>query len=140
MVKVFLSLGSNLEEREKNIQKALEELKNNSINILKISANYETEPEGYIDQPKFINAAAEIETDLKPLDLLKTLKNIEKKLGRKDTFKWGPRIIDIDILTYGDISVQEKELTIPHPLLKTRKFVLEPLKEIAPDFVRDILK
>jgi len=140
MVKVFLSFGSNLGRRENNIQQALEELKNNSIKVLKVSSNYETEPEGYTAQPKFINAAAEIATELKPQELLKIIKNIEKKLGRQKTFKWGPRLIDIDILTYGEQNIQEKELTIPHPLMKQRNFVLEPLKEIAPDFVKDILK
>lgn len=141
MAVVFISLGSNLGEREINIEKAFQALSGHpGIILVKHSGNYETDPEGYSNQPKFLNAAAELETDLSPRDLLKVLQKIENKLGRVKNFKWGPRVIDLDILTYDNIVIKEEGLEIPHPLMTQREFVLKPLKEIAPEFVTEILK
>lgn len=104
------------------------------------SAVYESEPVGYKDQPWFLNMAVKIETDLEPEDLLKTVKNIEKEVGREKGEKWGPRAIDIDILLYGSSVVDEPELKIPHVRMHERRFVLEPLSEIAADITHPKLQ
>jgi len=141
MTKVFLGLGSNLGDREKNIQEALRLLgENNLVKGVKTSSLYETEPEGVKEQPLFLNGVLEMETDLSPRALLDTLQAIEKQLGRKKGRKWGPRIIDLDILLYGQLIIKEKNLEIPHPLLTQRSFVLIPLAEIAPSTVHPVLK
>ena len=139
-MKVYLGLGSNLGERKKNIETSLALLMENpSIKIKKVSSLIETEPEGIKKQPFFLNGVAEIETDLSPSLLLKLLKSIEKALGRKTVRRWGPRIIDLDILLYGDLIIDDDNLKIPHPLLTERNFVLAPLKEIAPEAIHPIL-
>ena len=130
---VYISIGSNLGDREENCRKAIKLLKENGIAVKKQSRMYETEPWGVKDQPKFINMAIEAETDKKPEELLRVLKEIEKEIGRKETAKWGPRIIDLDILLYDNLVIDTPELKIPHPLLHERDFVLKPLCEIAPD-------
>jgi len=101
---------------------------------------HETEPWGVKDQPRFINMAVEIETGLYPRELLKILKNVERELGRKESFKLGPRSIDLDILLFEDIILKEDDLEIPHPLMHKRDFVLKPLCEIAPDRIHPVLK
>jgi 2-amino-4-hydroxy-6-hydroxymethyldihydropteridine diphosphokinase len=138
MPAVYIALGSNLGDREKNCLRAIELLKEKGIEILKASKMHETEPWGVKEQPRFINMAAEIKTDMAPHELLKLLKDIEKKMGRAETIRWGPRVIDIDILLWGDLILKTPELTIPHPLMHGRKFVLEPLSEIAPDAVHPV--
>jgi 2-amino-4-hydroxy-6-hydroxymethyldihydropteridine diphosphokinase len=130
---VYISIGSNLGNREENCRKAIKLLKENGIAVKKQSSMYETEPWGVKDQPKFINMAIEVETDKKPEELLRILKEIEKEIGRKETVKWGPRVIDLDILFYDDLILKTDNLEIPHPLLHERDFVLKPLCEIAPD-------
>uniref|UniRef100_A0A7C4AIL8 2-amino-4-hydroxy-6-hydroxymethyldihydropteridine pyrophosphokinase n=1 Tax=Thermodesulfovibrio aggregans TaxID=86166 RepID=A0A7C4AIL8_9BACT len=140
MHKVYLLLGSNIGDRKKNIEIALSELKHCGLIISKISSMYNTSPWGYIEQPEFLNVALECFTSLQPFDLLKEIKKIEKKMGRVDTVKYGPRIIDIDIIFYDDLILKSEELTIPHPLMHERLFVLKPLSEIAPDFVHPELK
>jgi 2-amino-4-hydroxy-6-hydroxymethyldihydropteridine diphosphokinase len=141
MTKVFLGLGSNLGDREKNIKEAVRQLQESGIaEDISISSIYETEPEGIKDQPLFLNAILKIETDLSPRDLLNMLQAIERHLGRKKVRKWGPRIIDLDILLYGDLVMREEDLEIPHPLLAKRLFVLDPLAEIAPETVHPRLK
>jgi 2-amino-4-hydroxy-6-hydroxymethyldihydropteridine diphosphokinase len=133
VVTAYLGIGSNLGEREANINKALVELvRTGACRLTKVSSIYETEPVGIKEQPDFLNAAVEIETDLRPKDLLVTLREVERKTGREKTFKWGPRIIDIDILLYNDICLTEDNLEIPHPEMHKRSFVLTPLAEIAP--------
>lgn len=97
-----------------------------------VSSVYETAPVGVVDQPAFLNAAAEIETCLSPLSLLALMKEIEQQVGRRETFRWGPRAIDIDILLYDDLAVETPELIIPHAEMLHRAFVLMPLAEIAP--------
>ena len=127
----YLGIGSNLGNRRKNIELAIEQLKKtNGIKISKISQLYETEPVGGPPQGKFLNGAIEIEISLSPQTLLRKLKKIEFNLGRKRTVKDGPRTIDLDILTYGDLRIEEEGLKIPHPKMQEREFVLKPLREI----------
>ena len=130
---LYISIGSNLRDREENCRNAIKLLKENGIAVKKQSRMYETEPWGIKDQPKFINMAIKVETDKKPEDLFRILKEIEKEIGRTETTKWGPRVIDIDILFYEDLILKTDNLEIPHPLLHEREFVLKPLCEIAPD-------
>ncbi len=140
MAVVHIGIGSNLGNRKENCLKALDLLSARGIVIGKQSSLYETEPWGVEDQPKFMNMAAEIETGLEPLKLLETLKSVEEEMGRKEGYRWGPRVIDLDILFFGDMVIECPELTIPHPLMHEREFVLRPLAEIAPDKVHPVLK
>jgi 2-amino-4-hydroxy-6-hydroxymethyldihydropteridine diphosphokinase len=131
---VYLGLGSNLGDRKQNLAQALE-LMSKHLVIEKVSSIYETEPVGYKEQPLFLNAVCRISTELNPERLLRLAKKIEAKLGRTPGFLNAPRPIDIDILFYGDEVLNDKKLTIPHPRLVERAFVLMPLAEIAPDLV-----
>ncbi|GAB4347984.1 MAG: 2-amino-4-hydroxy-6-hydroxymethyldihydropteridine diphosphokinase [Candidatus Abyssubacteria bacterium] len=134
MVTAYLGCGSNVGDREANINRALVELVRSGACVLRrVSAMYETSPVGYEAQPDFLNLAAEVETDLRPHELFALVKEVESRVGRKKTFKWGPRAIDIDILLYGDKRVMEDNLEIPHPEMHRRAFVLVPLAEIAPE-------
>ncbi len=139
---VFIGLGSNLGDRRNNVERALEELKlSGMVEVKKVSAFYETEPVGPPPQGKYLDAAAEIETILTPHTLLALLKKVEAGIGRTPSdIRWGPRKIDLDILLFGDLVIDEEDLKIPHPLLHERLFMLEPLCEIAPDVVHPILK
>ncbi len=134
MTHVFLQLGSNIEDRLANLDEAIEELKKLDITIVNESSNYDSEPWGKEDQATFLNKSIEIKTDLEPVELLTTLKSIETKMGRTKTEKFGPRKIDLDILYYGNQVIDSDHLTLPHPLLRERNFVLTPLDEIASDF------
>lgn len=131
MKRVFLSLGSNLGDRVANIRKALQRLAAEGIEVHRLSSFYKTEPLDYRPQPWFVNCVAEVGTDLMPLRLLKTLKSVERALGRRPGIPKGPRPIDIDILLYGDAVIRSATLTIPHQRLGERRFVLAPLKELA---------
>lgn len=137
MTIIYLSLGSNIGNRRKNLENAISELEKNSITLLKLSSFYETEPVGP-KQRNFYNIAGKFKTILTPIDLLKKVKQIEQKLGRIKTYHWGPRVIDIDILFYGKQIVKSKNLVIPHKEIVNRAFVLVPLKEIAPNFVHPV--
>ncbi|MDR1452489.1 MAG: 2-amino-4-hydroxy-6-hydroxymethyldihydropteridine diphosphokinase, partial [Candidatus Margulisbacteria bacterium] len=133
---VFLSLGSNLGDRAQNLRDALAELGQlPETKILKTASFYDTAPVGHAEQPRFLNTAAQLETTLPPRALLTAAQNIEKKLGRVKTFRWGPRVIDIDILAYAGQIIDESDLRIPHLELPGRGFVLEPLCEIAPEYI-----
>ena len=134
MTTIYLSLGSNIGNRKKNLEKTLIELGQNNIKEIKISSFYETEPVGP-KQRNFYNIAGKFKTNLKPQELLKTVKQIEEKLGRTKTYHWGPRVIDIDILFYGKQIIKSKDLIIPHKEIINRAFVLVPMNEIAPNFV-----
>jgi 2-amino-4-hydroxy-6-hydroxymethyldihydropteridine diphosphokinase len=135
MEKVFLSLGSNLGDRLDYLKKGIEELsKDVLIKIDVVSSVYETEPVGYANQPCFLNLVLEIKTGYNPEQLLSVCKNIENKLGRVVRGKWMEREIDIDIIFFGNQIVETDSLVIPHKELYNRKFVLEPLNEIAPMF------
>jgi len=130
-ITAYLSLGSNMGDRQQNLAKALDFLRQR-LRAQKTSSVYDTEPAGDTDQPRFLNMACEVQTRLAPEDLLTLVKGIESKLGR--TGKSGaPRPIDIDILLYGEEVIETPELTIPHPKIAERAFVLIPLAEIAPD-------
>ena len=134
MIGVFLGIGTNLGERERNLQEARVVL-SQRLEILKESSIYQTAPWGFLDQPAFLNQVIEAQTSLSSLNLLDFLKNIEKQLGREANFRYGPRLIDLDILFYGNRIIQTPRLQVPHPRLVERAFVLIPMAEIAPDFV-----
>jgi 2-amino-4-hydroxy-6-hydroxymethyldihydropteridine diphosphokinase len=129
----FLSLGSNLGDREAHLLAALERLEATGIHVLRRSSIYETEPRDLPDQPWFLNLVVEVETELFPRLLLARLQAIELGMGRKRGVPKGPRPIDIDILLFGDFVIGTKELEVPHPRISERRFVLEPLAELAPD-------
>jgi len=131
---VYLGLGSNIGNREANLREALERLDAAEIRLVRRSSLYETEPLELLDQPPFLNAAVEVKTDLFPLQLLARIRDIEREMGRRRVTPKGPRNIDIDILLYGRSVIQTAELETPHPRIAQRRFVLEPLAEIAPEF------
>lgn len=134
MANVYLGLGSNLGDREENLEKSIEALNNfEEIEVTSRSSILETEPYGKTDQPEFMNMCVEIDTRMSPLSLLETVLGIEHSLGRVREEVWGPRIIDIDILLYEDLELELDDLSIPHKEMHMRSFVLEPLSEIAPD-------
>jgi 2-amino-4-hydroxy-6-hydroxymethyldihydropteridine diphosphokinase len=124
----YIGLGSNLGDRRAIIAAALEQLRPR-----RISAVLETEPVGKTDQPRFLNAVAELETELPPADLLNRLLDVERGLGRVRVERWGPRLIDLDLLLYGDEQVRSESLSVPHPELHRRRFVLEGLAELCPE-------
>lgn len=133
MPTVYIAFGSNLGDRQKNIDRAIALLnKTDKVTVKKISSIYETDPVGGPKQGKFLNGVAEINTTLGPEALLEVLNKIEGQLERVRTEHWGPRTIDLDILLYGDLNVKKENLIIPHPRMMERGFVLNPLKEIAP--------
>jgi 2-amino-4-hydroxy-6-hydroxymethyldihydropteridine diphosphokinase len=137
--RVFLGLGSNIGERGKFLNRAVAEIKKvRDTKIVWTSSVYETDPVGKTDQPKFLNAAVEIETRLGPKELYAEVRMIEQRLGRTAKERWGPREIDVDILLYDGLVFHDDEVTVPHPEMERRKFVLVPLREIAPDLVHPI--
>jgi 2-amino-4-hydroxy-6-hydroxymethyldihydropteridine diphosphokinase len=138
-ITAYIGLGSNIGDRKGFCLKALELLAR-AGRVTKVSSYYCTEPVGNRDQEEFVNAVAELETSLSPLQLLAACRAIEDELGRRRSVHWGPRTIDLDILLYGDQVVESPHLTIPHPFLTARGFVLTPLCEIAPQAVHPILK
>lgn len=137
MNKAYLSLGSNIGNLKDNILKAYKILEKNDINILKKSSFYKTKPYGYKDQSDFLNTVIKIQTKLEPLELLKKCHLVEKKLKRERKIHWGPRIIDVDILLYNSLKMDNEKLTIPHKEMLKRAFVLVPLKEIASNIIID---
>ena len=140
MTKVYLSTGSNLGDRLENLAQAARLLDSKrGIKVLRLSQVYETEPWGYLDQPAFLNQVVEIATTIPPLRLLRTMKKIEKEGGRKPGFRYGPRVIDVDIIFYGAEVFAEQGLNIPHPQVAQRAFVLVPLAELVGEFVHPAL-
>lgn len=135
----FIALGSNLEDRENNLKLAIERVRFAGIIPVKISAFMETEPYGVTDQPSFINAVMKVETDKSPIELLRTLLEIELDMGRIRKRHWGERNIDLDLLFYEDVIMTSEELVLPHPDMHNRDFVLLPMAEIAPDYMHPIL-
>ena len=131
MKRVYLSLGSNMRNRLAALQTAVDKLHRPDLRITKISSVYETAPVDMKEQPDFLNIAVEAETSLFPMRLLRHIQNIERAMGRKRIVPKGPRVIDIDILLYGSSVVDTPQLQIPHPRMYDRRFVLEPLAEIA---------
>lgn len=136
---VYLALGSNLGDRLANLKQAVASL-SPQMDVKAKSHIYETLPWGYEEQPKFLNQAVKIQTYLEPEPLLKHIKRLEIALGRKASFQNGPRLIDIDILFYDEIIIDTPELTIPHPRLQERGFVLLPMMDIAPDLVHPLTR
>ncbi|MBC1757159.1 2-amino-4-hydroxy-6-hydroxymethyldihydropteridine diphosphokinase [Listeria seeligeri] len=134
MAKAFLSIGTNIGERLDNLNSAVSGLAAvEQIKIINVSSVYETDAVGYEDQAAFLNIVVEIETSFAPVELLDFCLALELELGRVRLFKWGPRLIDIDILLYEDVKLDTEKLKIPHPYMKERAFVMIPLIEISPD-------
>jgi 2-amino-4-hydroxy-6-hydroxymethyldihydropteridine diphosphokinase len=137
---VYLSLGSNVGDRAKNLRAAIDELPHAGVAVKKVSSFYETEPVDFREQPWFLNCALEVETHFDAIMLLQALREIETKMGSKKLVAKGPRLIDMDILMYGQEAIDSPELQVPHPRMHLRRFVLVPLAEIAPDIVHPVLK
>jgi len=135
----YLSIGSNLGNREQNLKTAVQKLESIGT-VLCVSSLYETEPVEFTDQPMFLNSAVALETSASPARLIEQLIEIEKGMGRERIQRKGPRTIDLDILLFGDQILNTEKLTIPHPAMQHRRFVLEPLAEIAPEVIHPVLK
>ena len=141
MAKAYISLGSNVGNRLKNIKKAILHIKNlDDTTILRTSSVYETEPVGYSNQNYFMNMVIEIETNIPPLELMQLFLSIEDEMGRERGKKWGPRNIDIDMLIYNGVIIESKMLTLPHPEMGKRSFIITPLKELLNDELDVLLK
>ena len=138
--RIYLSLGSNLGDRAANLARAIEGLDGTGVRVLRRSSIYETAPVDFLAQPWFLNCVVEAQTSLEPRELLGRLQSIEHSLGSRKLVRRGPRILDLDILFYGDRVTDEPGLQIPHPRLAGRRFVLFPLAEIAPDARHPILR
>jgi len=137
----YIGIGSNIGDKVSQCEKAISEILNvDRHKLLAKSSLFKALPIGYTSQDWFVNGVIKIETDLEPLDLLRALKVIESQLGRKETFRWGPREIDLDILIFDEKEIQTEELQIPHPLIHLRQFVLIPLSEIDRDLIHPVLK
>lgn len=133
---IFLGLGSNIGNRKQNLMRAIELLNHhNDIIVRQISSIYETEPYGVKEQDDFLNAVIVVETKLFPEELLDVCLTIESRMGRTRELRWGPRVIDIDLLSYNNEAMHTERLTLPHPFFALRKFVLVPMAEIAGDFI-----
>jgi|SRR5467141_1167635 len=137
---VYLSLGSNIGDRAKNLRAAIGELPHAGVAVTRVSSFYETEPVDLREQPWFLNCAVEAETHFDAIMLLRALREIETKMGNKKLVAKGPRLIDMDILLYGPETIDTPDLQVPHPRMHLRRFVLVPLAEIAPDVVHPELK
>ena len=140
MSTAYVALGSNLGDREENLRNALKHLEENEVRVVKVSTFIETEPYGVTDQPGFVNAVCQVETELEPLELLRLLLKIELEMGRVRIRRWGERNIDLDLLLYEDACVVSDELTLPHPDMQNRVFVLLPLAEIAGEVVHPVFQ
>ena len=137
---IYLLLGSNLGNSKEILDHAVSEIEHDIGDIINTSSIYKTKAWGMEDQPDFLNQVVEIESSFSPEVLLEKVNKIEEKLGRVRLIKWQARIIDIDILYYGNVIIKSKDLVIPHPENENRNFVLAPMAEIAPDFIHPVLK
>ena len=137
---VYLSLGSNVGNREENLRAAIAALGDAGVRVTRVSSFYETEPVDFLEQAWFLNCAVEGETEVPALELLRALRGIEMRMGSKKLVAKGPRLIDLDILLYGAETIETPELQVPHPRMHLRRFVLVPLAEIAPEVVHPVLK
>jgi 2-amino-4-hydroxy-6-hydroxymethyldihydropteridine diphosphokinase len=136
VTKAYIGLGANIGDRAVTLLRAVDLLGGSThVDVLRVSQLRETEPVGVVDQPPFLNGAVEITTTLSPRALLDLLLEIERTLGRVRGERWGPRTVDLDLLVYGDETVDEPGLGVPHPRLHERRFALEPLAELAPELV-----
>ena len=137
----YIGIGSNLGTPDKNCEEAMEKISTNGgIKIVSKSLLYQTAPVGHIKQDWFVNSVIKIDTQLSPKELMSFLLNIESEMGRIRKEKWGPRLIDLDLLFYDNLILNQKEITLPHPEIQNRKFVLTPLNEIAENLTHPILK
>ncbi|MEO5925747.1 MAG: 2-amino-4-hydroxy-6-hydroxymethyldihydropteridine diphosphokinase [Bryobacteraceae bacterium] len=136
----YLGLGTNLGDREENLRVAAEMLASDRLRVKRASSIFETAPRDVLDQPFFLNQVLEVETDLFPRQLFTRAKQVERKMGRVRSQPKGPRLIDVDILLYGDSVVHVEGLEIPHAGIPARRFVLEPLAELAPEFRHPVTK
>ncbi|MGM0370282.1 MAG: 2-amino-4-hydroxy-6-hydroxymethyldihydropteridine diphosphokinase [Bacillota bacterium] len=138
METVYLGLGTNIGAKEKNLRKAVNLLKQTpGLKLIQVSSIYETAPWGYEEQNNFLNLCLELKTELEPQELLTVCQKVENDLGRVRNKKWGPRIIDVDILTYDDLKINTPKLIIPHPRIKERAFVLVPLQDLNTNLLID---
>jgi len=137
---VYLSLGSNVGEREANLRAAIAALPAAGVRVTRVSAFYETEPVDYLEQAWFLNCVVEGETEKAAVELLRSLQEIETRMGSKKLVAKGPRLIDMDILLYGQETIETPELQVPHPRMHLRRFVLVPLAEIAAEVVHPLSK
>ncbi len=135
---VYIALGSNLGDREKNIQQALLKMQKAGLVVKKVASCIETLPYGGVDQPNFLNSACLVQTELTPLEVLEILQAVENSMGRVRTVHWGPRVIDLDILLYDDFVLHEPSLQIPHPDMLNRVFVLQPLLELDSELLHPL--
>lgn len=135
----YIALGSNLGNLEENLNTAIENIKEQGIEVIAVSDYISTEPYGVTDQPKFLNAVIKVSTVLEPLALLKTILGIENKMGRVRKRHWGERNIDLDLILYEDVVMTTEELKLPHPDMQNRDFVLIPMAQIAPDVIHPVL-
>ena len=140
MNKVWIALGSNMGEGRKNLDLAIKMMNERGVSVKKVSTYIETEPYGYTEQDNFVNAVCIAKTKLSPRELLEVLLKIELDMGRVRIIKWGPRIIDLDILFYEDLIIDEEDLKVPHIEIQKRSFVLEPVNEISPDKIHPVFK
>lgn len=132
---IYIALGANIGDRARQLSAAIDEMERTGLHVTKQSSVYETAPVGYTEQPSFFNMVVEVESHQSSDELLNTLQQIEQRLGRERLFKNGPRTIDLDILFYNGEDIQSEHLTVPHPRMQERAFVLAPLAEIAPELV-----
>ncbi|MBI3684058.1 MAG: 2-amino-4-hydroxy-6-hydroxymethyldihydropteridine diphosphokinase [Acidobacteria bacterium] len=137
---IYLGLGSNLGNRERHLQEAADRIGKSGVRLLRASSTYETKPMYFAGQPMFLNLVLEGETEALPRNLLRRLQQIERDLGRQRGVKNGPRTIDIDILLYGKFMIQARDLVVPHPRIEERRFVLQPLAELAPELRHPVSK
>ena len=137
---IYLLLGSNIGDRKSSLINAVDAIRKQIGPIIQASSIHVSSAWGLEDQPDFLNQVVRVHTNIDPFQLLKTIQKIEIELGRVRYEKWGPRIIDIDILYYNDQIIQSAELTVPHPAIPARRFTLEPLVELAPEFVHPVLQ
>ena len=137
---VYLSLGSNVGNREENLRAGIAALGDASVRVTRVSSFYETQPVDFLEQAWFLNCAVEAQTEVPALELLRALREIESRMGSKKVVAKGPRLMDMDILLYGQETMDTPELQMPHPRMHLRRFVLVPLEEIAPDVIHPRLK
>lgn len=141
LITAYIGMGSNIGDRESNLDTALEMLRmQEGIEVTAVSSYLNTAPVGYTEQPDFLNAVAELRTSLTPAQLLEVCRRVEQELKRVRIIRWGPRTIDLDILLYGNMVINEEDLIIPHPRMQEREFVLYPLNEIAPQAIHPVMK
>lgn len=138
-VTAYVALGTNLGDLKANLDEALQRLRDKGLEIMKVSSYIDTDPYGVTDQPRFLNAVCEVQTELAPQQLLEMLLATELEMGRVRLRHWGERIIDLDVIFYGDEVIATDTLTVPHPDMQNRDFVLRPLAEIAPQKQHPVL-